>query len=382
MPTTDRPTLDLARDLIRRPSVSPDDAGCQALIAGRLSPLGFDCEDMPFDDVSNLWATHGAGDPILVFAGHTDVVPPGPESSWNTPPFEPTLEGEMLYGRGAADMKGSLAAMIVAAERFVAAHPDHRGTLGFLITSDEEADAINGTRSVMQALTERETYINWCVVGEPSSSERLGDVVRIGRRGSLNARLEVRGVQGHVAYPAEAVNPIHRLAPALAALVRERWDDGNEHFPATSMQVSNITSGTGATNVVPGTCEVLFNFRYSTESTADELKSRTEAILAEHELDYHIDWSLSGEPFLTTGDTLIDAVQSAITREGFGPAELSTSGGTSDGRFISPAGAEVVELGPINRTIHKLNETVSVNDLESLANIYQHIMANLLAADE
>lgn len=374
----DTETLDIAKKLIQIESVSPVDGGCQQLIADYLTSLGFQCEHLPFEDVSNLWATHGSGDPVLAFAGHTDVVPPGSLDSWDTPPFEPTEIDGMLHGRGAADMKGSLASMMVAARQFVEANPDHAGTLAFLITSDEEAAAINGTRRVIEALNNRGTFINWCVVGEPSSSERLGDVVRIGRRGSLNGKLTVNGVQGHVAYPQDAVNPIHRFAPALAALVAEHWDSGNEHFPATSMQVSNINSGTGANNVVPASCDVLFNFRYSTESTADGLKQRTEAILAEHDLDYTLEWHVSGEPFLTTGDTLVDALQASLVAENLGEALLSTSGGTSDGRFISPSGAEVVELGPLNSTIHKLNECVRIDDLFTLRRVYEGIMTRLL----
>lgn len=370
--------VDLACRLIGIESVSPEDGGCQQIIRDMLAPIGFSCEAMPFEDVSNLWATHGHGDPILVFAGHTDVVPPGPLAQWSNPPFTPVVENGILHGRGAADMKGSLAAMLIAARRFVAAHPDHAGTLGFLITSDEEAVARNGTRRVIETLTERDTFINWCVIGEPSSSERLGDIVRIGRRGSLNARLTVKGIQGHVAYPLEARNPIHEALPALAELVAERWDDGNEHFPATSMQVSNVTGGTGANNVIPGTVDFVFNFRFSTESTADSLKARTTAILDAHELDYDIDWALSGAPFLTTGDTLVNAVQAALTEHAGDTALLSTSGGTSDGRFISPAGAEVVELGPSNATIHRVNEHVAIEEIEQLTLVYEGIMQRLL----
>ncbi len=378
--TTEETPLDIASKLIELESVSPEDRGCQTLMAERLEAFGFKCEHLPFDDVSNLWATHGNGGKILAFAGHTDVVPPGPLDGWDTPPFEPVVKDGMLYGRGAADMKGSLAAMLVAARRFTNANPEHEGTLAFLITSDEEAAAINGTRRVMETLEDRGTKIDWCVVGEPSSSEQLGDVVRIGRRGSLNAMLTVKGIQGHVAYPADAVNPIHRLAPALTELVGETWDNGNQHFPATTMQVSNINAGTGAPNVVPGHCTVLFNFRYSTESTAEALQERTEAILTRHGLDYDIKWSLSGKPFLTTGDTLVNAMQGALDAEGLGPTELSTSGGTSDGRFISPYGVEVIELGPINKTIHKLNECVRIDDLETLACVYEGIMTRLLTS--
>jgi len=380
MPTTDSDDgiIELARQLIDVESVSPVDGGCQALIADLLERGGFRIEHLPFGDVSNLWAVHGAGDPVLVFAGHTDVVPAGPVDAWQTPPFEPTLLDGVLYGRGAADMKGSLAAMVVAARRFVAAAPDHPGTLAFLITSDEEAEAVDGTRRVIETLIERETFINWCVVGEPSSTSRPGDVVRIGRRGSLNATLRVHGVQGHVAYPDDAVNPVHKALAALAELVGVRWDEGNEHFPATSMQISNIHAGTGANNVIPGSLEVVFNFRYSTESTDDDLKARTQEIFDQFELDYDLDWRTSGVPFLTTGDTLINAVQAALEAHAGGKAKLSTSGGTSDGRFISPAGAEVVELGPCNATIHKVDECVRVDELFTLARVHEEIMARLL----
>lgn len=378
--STDKATIDLARILVSRKSVSPEDGECQALIAAFLRDLDFEIEMMPFEDVTNLWATRGNKDgPLLVFAGHTDVVPPGPREDWQTDPFEPTIVDDLLYGRGAADMKGSLAAMLTATRQFVEACPDFNGRLGFLITSDEEADAINGTRRVMQELASRKEKIDWCVVGEPSSDQRLGDVVRIGRRGSLNAKLTVKGVQGHVAYPQDTRNPIHLAAPAIAKLAEMEWDRGNAHFPPTSMQISNIHAGTGANNVVPGTLELLFNFRFCTESTSEGLKARTESILDEAGLDYDIDWSLSGDPFLTTGQRLIDAVQVSLeTNLGY-RAELSTSGGTSDGRFISPHGAEVVELGPRNATIHKVNECVSVTDLEKLSRVYITIMQELLA---
>ncbi len=381
MPTTDRDdVLALACRLIEIDSVSPADKGCQDLLRSRLEASGFHCHAMPFADVDNLWATHGDQGPLLVFAGHTDVVPPGPEADWQTPPFNPEIKDGMLYGRGAADMKGSLAAMVIAAERFVTNYPDHSGRLGFLITSDEEADAIHGTRAVMNALSEQDIVIDWCLVGEPSSQDQLGDVIRVGRRGSLNATLTVKGIQGHVAYPDDAVNPIHRLAPALAALVAESWDQGNAHFPATSLQVSNIHAGTGATNVVPGHCEVRFNFRYSTESTAEALKQRTSEILDRFDLDYQIDWALSGEPFLTMRETLINAVTRALDEATGVTPTLSTSGGTSDGRFIAPYGTEVVELGPVNATIHKVNECVRVADLPRLASVYEAIMKELLAA--
>ena len=372
-------TAQLTSDLIRAASVSPNDAGCQALLASRLEAIDFNVEHMPFEDVSNFWAVHGIGAPHLVFAGHTDVVPPGPEAEWTTPPFSPVIDGEYLFGRGAADMKGSLAAMVVASERFVAQHPQHAGSLAFLITSDEEADAINGTVRVVDALRQRGTHIDWCVVGEPSSTDVLGDVVRVGRRGSLNGRLSIKGVQGHVAYPDQADNPIHRAMPALAALTKERWDDGNDDFPPTSMQISNIGAGTGVNNVIPGELIADFNFRFSPESTESSLKERTTAILDHYQLNYAMDWRLSGNPFHTRGGELIPAVADSIAHVMNVTTELSTSGGTSDGRFIARAGTEVVELGPCNRTIHKINECVRLTDLELLADIYYHLMVRLLA---
>ena len=377
--STENPVLDLCAALVRRASVTPDDAGCQDLLRARLEALGFECRSMRFDEVDNLWAVRGAAGPLFVFAGHTDVVPTGPESAWTSPPFEPSQRDGYLYGRGAADMKASLAAMVVATERFVADHPDHSGRIGFLITSDEEGPAVNGTRAVMRALTDAGESIDFCVVGEPSSGEALGDTVRIGRRGSLNGALTVLGVQGHVAYPQLADNPIHRLAPALAELAATRWDDGNEHFPPTSFQASNIAAGTGAGNVVPGELTLDFNFRFSTEQTATGLERRVAEILDRHGLRYELTWSLSGEPFLTGAGRLIDATCQAIEAvAGYRP-ELSTSGGTSDGRFIAPAGAEVVELGPDNATIHKIDERVAVAQLEPLAAMYLGILERLLA---
>jgi succinyl-diaminopimelate desuccinylase len=371
-------TLELCKALIRRPSVTPDDAGCQALMMERLSALGFDCEPLPFGEVSNFWAERGGDGPILVFAGHTDVVPTGPESRWHSPPFEPSLRDGVLYGRGAADMKGSLAAMIVACEDFVAAHPDHPGRIGFLITSDEEGPAVDGTVKVVEHLQHLGKHVDWCLVGEPSSSERLGDVVKNGRRGSLCATLTVRGIQGHIAYPHLADNPIHRALPALQALTVEHWDAGNRFFPPTSMQISNIEGGTGATNVIPGEMEVRFNFRFSTEVTDSELRERTEAILDAHGLDYELEWELSGQPFLTPRGELVEAAVAAVNEVTGVNAELSTAGGTSDGRFIAPTGAQVVELGPVNATIHKLNEEVLAADLPRLAEIYRRIMEKLL----
>lgn len=374
------PTLELCCDLIRRASVTPDDAGCQAVMMARLEKLGFTCTPLPFGEVSNFWAERGTAGPTLVFAGHTDVVPTGPVEAWDSPPFEPTLRDGVLYGRGAADMKGSLAAMVVACEAFVAAHPGHPGRIGFLITSDEEGPAVDGTVRVLEYLRGTGRTIDWCLVGEPSSSEQLGDVIKNGRRGSLNAVLTVRGVQGHIAYPQLADNPIHRALPALAALTAEVWDEGNSFFPPTSLQISNIGGGTGATNVIPGELEVVFNFRFSTEVSDAELRERTEALLRIHGLDYSIEWSLSGQPFLTPGGALVDATVESIRRETGLETALSTAGGTSDGRFIAPTGAQVVELGPVNRTIHKLNEAVVAADLPRLAAIYRGILERLLLA--
>lgn len=374
----DAETVALTQQLIRAESVSPHDAGCQALMSDYLGDLGFRIEAMPFGDVKNLWALHGQGGPLFVFAGHTDVVPPGAVDAWQTPPFEPTLKDGLLYGRGAADMKGSLAAMLTASRRFIAKHPDHAGTIGFLITSDEEAAAINGTRRVMEVLEHRDIHIKWCLVGEPSSHLVLGDVVRSGRRGSLNAHLSIKGIQGHVAYPTEALNPIHTALPALAELVGIEWDTGNEAFPPTSMQISNIHSGTGANNVIPGEMNLLLNFRFSTASSEFSLRQRTEAILQQHKVDYQIDWSLSGLPFLTQGGELIPAVQQAIASRLGITTELSTSGGTSDGRFIAPTGTQVVELGPRNATIHKVNECVTTEELIQLSYLYSDILERLL----
>jgi len=371
-------TLALCCELIRHPSVTPDDAGCQALMMDRLAALGFSCTALRFGEVDNFWAERGNDGPILVFAGHTDVVPTGPVEQWHNPPFEPTLVEGSLYGRGAADMKGSLAAMVVACEEFVDQHPDHPGRIGFLITSDEEGDAIDGTVKVMEYLQQQGKPIDWCLVGEPSSSASLGDVIKNGRRGSLGAVLTVNGIQGHIAYPQLADNPIHRALPALAALTAEVWDQGNEFFPPTSLQISNINGGTGVTNVIPGTLQVLFNFRFSTEVTDTVLRERTQAILDAHALDYDIKWSLSGQPFLTPSGELVEAAVSSIAAVTGLATELSTSGGTSDGRFIAPSGAQVVEVGPINASIHKLNENVLAADLPRLADIYRGILERLL----
>lgn len=371
-------TLALCCELIRHPSVTPDDAGCQTLMMDRLAALGFSCTALRFGEVDNFWAERGNDGAILVFAGHTDVVPTGPVEQWHNPPFEPTLVEGSLYGRGAADMKGSLAAMVVACEEFVDQHPDHPGRIGFLITSDEEGDAIDGTVKVMDYLQQQGKSIDWCLVGEPSSSASLGDVIKNGRRGSLGAVLTVKGIQGHIAYPHLADNPIHRALPALAALTAEVWDQGNEFFPPTSLQISNINGGTGVTNVIPGTLQVLFNFRFSTEVTDTVLRERTQAILDAHALDYDIKWSLSGQPFLTPSGELVEAAVSSIAAVTGLATELSTSGGTSDGRFIAPSGAQVVEVGPINASIHKLNENVLAADLPRLADIYRGILERLL----
>jgi len=371
-------TLELCCELIRRPSVTPGDAGCQALMMERLRALGFTCTALPRGEVSNFWAERGTHGPLLVFAGHTDVVPTGPLEQWDSPPFEPAIRDGLLYGRGSADMKGSLAAMVVACEEFVAEHPRHPGRIGFLITSDEEGPAIDGTVRVLEYLRERGEAIDWCVVGEPSSSEVLGDAIKNGRRGALGAVLTVRGIQGHVAYPQLADNPIHRLLPALHALASERWDEGNAFFPPTTMQVSNIHAGTGATNVIPGEARAVFNFRFSTAVTQAELRERTEAILRAHRLNYEIEWQLSGPPFLTPAGALVNAAVDSIRAVTGHAPELSTAGGTSDGRFIAPTGAEVVEIGPVNASIHKLNEHVLAADLPRLAAIYTGILRRLL----
>ncbi|NYS60632.1 succinyl-diaminopimelate desuccinylase [Vreelandella salicampi] len=366
------PTLQLAFNLLSRASVTPDDEGCQDVMIERLAALDFHVERLPFGDVDNFWAVRGHHGPVLAFAGHTDVVPSGPPTRWEYPPFEPCIdEHGMLCGRGASDMKGSLAAMVTAVERFVAAHPDHDGRIAFLITSDEEGPAIDGTRAVVEHLRESHDRLDYCIVGEPSSTTRLGDVIKNGRRGSLGGVLHIKGVQGHVAYPHLARNPIHQAMPALDALANEHWDHGNAFFPATSFQVSNFRAGTGATNVIPGEVEVVFNLRFSTEVTHDELKARTHAILDAHGLEYDLDWTLNGEPFLTAEGALVDAaIQGVEAVTGKRPA-LSTSGGTSDGRFIATLGAQVVELGPLNDTIHKVNERIRAADLDDLSRIYE-----------
>ena len=375
------PTLALACELIRRPSITPLDADCQAMMMRRLAAAGFALEPMRIENVDNFWARHGREDgPVLCFAGHTDVVPTGPAQDWQHEPFDALVdEHGMLCGRGAADMKGSLAAMVVAAERFVRDYPDHRGALTFLITSDEEGPAHHGTKAVVERLAARQERLDWCIVGEPSSTQWVGDVVKNGRRGSLGATLRVRGKQGHVAYPHLALNPIHLAAPALAALTSEHWDDGNAFFPPTSFQISNINGGTGATNVIPGELTVVFNFRFSTESTVEGLQARVAAILDRHGLDWHIDWALSGLPFLTQPGELLSAVAGAIKAVTGRDTQPSTSGGTSDGRFIATLGTQVVELGPVNATIHQVDERVLASDLDVLTDIYYHTLVKLLA---
>lgn len=372
-------TLDLSIDLISRASVTPDDAGCQAMMMERLDALGFRNETLRFEDVDNLWARRGDRGPVFCFAGHTDVVPAGPGEDWRSDPFRPEIRDGMLYGRGAADMKGSLAAMITATERFLARHPGHRGSIAFLITSDEEGPSVNGTVKVVESLEARGEKIDWCLVGEPSSTRRVGDVIKNGRRGSLGCVLRVKGVQGHVAYPHLARNPIHLAAPALTELTTTEWDQGNEFFPGTTLQISNIHAGAGASNVIPGVCEITFNLRYSTETTYEALRERIEQILDRHGLDYDIAWNLSGQPFLTPRGELVVAAQRAISAVAGLDPELSTAGGTSDGRFIAPTGAQVLELGPLNATIHQANECVAVGDLDLLSAMYERILENLLA---
>jgi succinyl-diaminopimelate desuccinylase len=375
------PTLELACELIRRPSVTPLDEGCQEQMMRRLAACGFDLEPMRIEDVDNFWASHGQTDgPVLCFAGHTDVVPTGPQEKWQHQPFNALIdEHGMLCGRGAADMKGSLASMIIAVERFVAEYPNHKGRITFLITSDEEGPAHHGTKAVVERLRARNERLDWCIVGEPSSTTLVGDVVKNGRRGSLGCTLTVRGKQGHVAYPHLARNPIHLAAPALAELAAEHWDDGNAFFPPTSFQVSNLNAGTGATNVIPGELKAIFNFRFSTESTVEGLQQRVEAILNKHGLDFELDWALSGLPFLTEPGALLDAVAASIKSVTGRDTKPSTSGGTSDGRFIATLGTQVVELGPVNATIHQVDERVLASDLDVLTEIYYQTLVNLLA---
>ena len=371
-------TLELVQSLIARASVTPEDGGCHPLIAARLAAAGFRAETIARNGTSNLWLRRGTARPTVVFAGHTDVVPPGPREQWNSDPFVPEIRDGVLYGRGAADMKTSIAAFTVAAEEFVAAHPRHPGSIALLLTSDEEGPATDGTIAVIERLQARGESMDCCIVGEPTSVERLGDTIKNGRRGSLSARLTVRGIQGHVAYPHLARNPLHEFAPALAALAAERWDEGDEFFPATTFQVSNLHAGTGATNVIPGTCVVDFNLRFAPVSTADALKQRIETILQAHRLDYAIAWTVGAQPFLTRRGSLIEAITEAIDTETGAPPELSTTGGTSDGRFIATVCPQVVEFGPPNATIHKINECVRVADVEPLKNIYRRTLELLL----
>ena len=371
-------TLELAQQLIKRPSITPLDEGCQELIAKRLVAIGFSVETLQFEEVTNLWATIGSSGPLFVFAGHTDVVPTGPQNDWQYPPFDATVADGFLHGRGAADMKGSIAAMITAVERFLPAAVLN-ARIGFLITSDEEGSAINGTQRVIKELGNRNIKIDYCLVGEPSSSEQLGDTVKIGRRGSLGATLVVKGIQGHVAYPQLAVNPIHKVLPQLAHLTDITWDEGNASFPATSFQISNINAGTGATNVIPGQIEVVFNFRFSTELDADTIKSRVTQLLDEAELNYQLDWKLWGNPFLTDAGKLVEAVSESIQQNCGYSTERSTAGGTSDGRFIAPTGAEVVELGPCNATIHQVDEKITVAELDKLSDVYQGVLQALVS---
>jgi len=372
-------TLNMTKELISRDSVTPNDRGCQKLLAERLSAIGFEVEHLRFGDTDNIWARRGSASPVLAFAGHTDVVPAGPIENWKSNPFVPEIRDGLLYGRGAADMKGSIAAMVTACERFVAQHPSHNGSIAFLITSDEEGPATGGTKRVIETLEERGEKIDWCLVGEPSSTNKVGDVVKNGRRGSLNGHLTIKGKQGHIAYPHLAANPIHLMAPVLNDLCLLEWDQGNEDFPPTSFQVSNLNAGTGVTNIIPGTSHIIFNFRYSTESTHQQLQQRVESVLKKHAVDYELNWELSGKPFRTANGPLVDAAKAAVAHVTGYTASLSTSGGTSDGRFIAPTGAQVVELGPVNATIHQINECVSVKDLDTLSEIYETLLKNLLA---
>ena len=371
-------TLELAKSLISQASVTPDDNGCQSIMIERLKKIGFEIHPLKFGDVDNFWATRGNSGPIFAFAGHTDVVPAGNEDAWNTSPFEPTIKGDYLYGRGAADMKGGLASMVTATENFVQDNPNHNGTIAFLITSDEEGVAINGTVKVMDYLKENDIKIDYCLLGEPSSTSVTGDIIKNGRRGSLNGVINVNGQQGHVAYPHLAKNPIHFIAPALNDLCLQEWDSGNEYFPATSFQISNFHSGGGVTNVVPGEAKVMFNFRYSTETTKEELMAKVHEILDNHKIDYTLDWHHSGNPFLTPVGDLVSACVSAIEETKDITPELSTSGGTSDGRFIAKEGTQVVELGPVNATIHQINESILVKDLEDLSSIYTKVLTRIL----
>jgi len=376
------PSIQLAMQLIECSSITPEDAGCQQLMSERLANSGFELTPLTFGGVTNLWARRGNREPLLVFAGHTDVVPPGPLEAWSTPPFTPTIKDGYLYGRGAADMKGSLAAMVIACENFVKKNPHHKGSIGFLITSDEEGEATNGTVKVVEYLRQQKIQLDYCIVGEPSSQHQVGDTIKNGRRGSINAWLTIKGKQGHVAYPQLAKNPMHLALPALDELKNYAWDNGNEFFPATSLQLTRIQSGTGTTNVIPSQLEAQFNLRFSTETSVEKIKQVTESILQKYQLDYELIWQLSGEAFFTAPGHLVDAVKNSVEKiVGITP-ELSTSGGTSDGRFIAPLGAQVVELGPVNATIHQVDECVAVQDLIQLANIYEAILENLLITPE
>jgi succinyl-diaminopimelate desuccinylase len=377
--TTDSPAVQLTKELIRRPSVSPEDQGCLEIIGHRLESLGFRVERMPFGPVENLWARHGDGRPVLCFAGHTDVVPTGPREEWLTDPFDPVVREGILYGRGAADMKSGLAAMIAATEQFIERHRKHKGTVAFLLTSDEEGPSIDGTRRVMEVLEARNEKIDWCIVGEPSSNETLGDMIKIGRRGSLSGKLTVHGVQGHVAYPHLADNPVHASAPALAELAVRTWDNGNQYFQPTTFQISNISAGTGAPNVVPGELKARFNIRFSTEQTVEKLQRTIAEILDRHRVNYTLEWFVSGLPFFTPPGILSEAVRRAVHEMTGRQTELSTTGGTSDGRFVALTGAQVVELGVINASIHKVNECVRVADIDALAKLYERVMELLLA---
>ena len=372
-------TLKLTTELINRKTLTPDDNGCQKLIAKRLSENGFSAEHLRFDDVDNLWITHGNSGPLFVFAGHTDTVPVGPIEKWNTDPFEAEIKEGYLYGRGAADMKSGIAAMVTAAERYVQKNPNHNGTIALLITSDEEGPSINGTRKVIDYLNEKKIKIDYCVLGEPSSDKQLTDVIRIGRRGSLNGILKINGVQGHVAYPEKAKNPIHEAARFLNELTSIEWDQGNDSFPPTSFQISNINAGTGADNVIPDTLNLLFNFRFSTETSQNELEEKVESTLKKYNLDYNLEWKLSGAPFLTDSGSLIDAATTAIKEIVGIDTVCSTGGGTSDGRFIAPTGAQTIELGVVNETIHKINECVKVEDLDTISDIYEKVLDKLLS---
>ncbi|HTK00343.1 MAG TPA: succinyl-diaminopimelate desuccinylase [Bordetella sp.] len=370
--------LDLVKDLIARPSVTPADFDCQQMLAQRLEKIGFRCETIVCNGVTNLWARRGTASPLVVFAGHTDVVPPGPREKWESDPFVPVERDGFLYGRGAADMKSSIAAFVVAAEEFVAAHPKHAGSIALLLTSDEEGPSVDGTVRVCERLQQRGEALDYCIVGEPTSTDRVGDVCKNGRRGSLSGRLTVKGVQGHVAYPHLARNAVHDVAPALAELVKIEWDQGNAYFPPTTFQISNMSAGTGATNIVPGEAILLFNFRFSTASTPESLKARVTAVLDKHGVDHHIDWQLGGEPFLTPKGTLSTALTEAIRAETGLETELSTTGGTSDGRFLAKICPQVIEFGPCNATIHKVNERIEVDSLVPLKNIYRRTVENLL----